>query len=246
MRTLNHGQKRERFFEPIKFNDNMTTQVAIAEDWKDVLKDEFDEPYFNKLVAFLKQEKQAGKIIYPPGPQIFGAFELTAFKDVRVVIIGQDPYHGAGQAHGLCFSVNKGVAMPPSLQNIFKELQADIPEFTIPEHGNLSAWAKQGVLLLNATLTVEKDKAGSHQGKGWEQFTDTIIKRISEEKKHVVFILWGKFAQSKAALVDEAKHLVLKAAHPSPFSAYNGFFGCRHFSKTNDYLIQQHLKPIEW
>ncbi|MES2655847.1 MAG: uracil-DNA glycosylase [Bacteroidota bacterium] len=224
----------------------MTTQVAIAEDWKELLKDVFDEPYFNNLVAFLKQEKQAGKIIYPPGPQIFSAFDLTAFKDVRVVIIGQDPYHGAGQAHGLCFSVNKGVAMPPSLQNIFKELKADIPAFTIPEHGNLSEWAKQGVLLLNATLTVEKDKAGSHQGKGWEQFTDTVIKRISEEKKHVVFILWGKFAQSKYVLIDEAKHLVLKAAHPSPFSAYNGFFGCRHFSKTNDYLIHQHLKPIAW
>ncbi len=224
----------------------MTKQVAIAEDWKEVLKDEFDAPYFNNLVAFLKQEKQSGKIIYPPGPQIFSAFELTAFKDVRVVIIGQDPYHGAGQAHGLCFSVNKGVPMPPSLQNIFKELQADIPEFTVPEHGNLSEWAKQGVLLLNATLTVEKDKAGSHQGKGWEQFTDKVIKCISEEKKHVVFILWGKFAQSKAALIDETKHLVLKAAHPSPFSAYNGFFGCRHFSKTNDYLIQQHLKLIVW
>ena len=224
----------------------MTKQVAIAEDWKEVLKDEFDEPYFNGLIAFLKQEKQAGKIIYPPGPQIFSAFDLTSFKDVRVVIIGQDPYHGAGQAHGLCFSVNKGVPIPPSLQNIFKELKADIPEFTIPDHGNLSEWAKQGVLLLNATLTVEKDKAGSHQGKGWEQFTDKVIQRISEEKKHVVFILWGKFAQSKSALIDEAKHLVLKAAHPSPFSAYNGFFGCRHFSKTNDYLIQQHLKPIKW
>jgi uracil-DNA glycosylase len=224
----------------------MTKQVAIAEDWKEVLKDEFDAPYFNNLVAFLKQEKQSGKIIYPPGPQIFSAFELTAFKNVRVVIIGQDPYHGAGQAHGLCFSVNKGVPMPPSLQNIFKELQTDIPEFTVPEHGNLNEWAKQGVLLLNATLTVEKDKAGSHQGKGWEQFTDKVIKCISEEKKHVTFILWGKFAQSKATLIDETKHLVLKAAHPSPFSAYNGFFGCRHFSKTNDYLIQQHLKPIVW
>lgn len=224
----------------------MTKQVAIAEDWKEVLKDEFDEPYFNGLVAFLKQEKHAGKIIYPPGPQIFSAFDLTAFKDVRVVILGQDPYHGAGQAHGLCFSVNKGVPIPPSLQNIFKELKADIPEFNIPEHGNLSEWAKQGVLLLNATLTVEKDKAGSHQGKGWEQFTDRVIKRISEEKKHVVFILWGKFAQSKGALIDERKHLVLKAAHPSPFSAHSGFFGCRHFSKTNQYLIQQHLKPIVW
>lgn len=224
----------------------MTKQVAIAEDWKEVLKDEFDRPYFDELIAFLKHEKQAGKIVYPPGSQIFRAFDLTSFKDARVVILGQDPYHGTGQAHGLCFSVNKGVPMPPSLQNIFKELKADLPEFKVPDHGDLSEWAKQGVLLLNATLTVEKDKAGSHQGKGWEQFTDAVIRHISEQKKHVVFILWGKFAQSKSTLIDESKHLVLKAAHPSPFSAHSGFFGCRHFSKTNDYLSKHHLAPISW
>lgn len=224
----------------------MTKQVAIAEDWKALLDEEFDQPYFDGLVSFLKKEKQDGKTVYPPGSQIFRAFDLTAVKDVRVVILGQDPYHGAGQAHGLCFSVNKGVQMPPSLQNIFKELKTDIPEFNIPAHGDLSEWAKQGVLLLNATLTVEKDKAGSHQGKGWEQFTDAVIRHISEQKEHVVFILWGKFAQSKSTLIDEAKHLVLKAAHPSPFSANNGFFGCRHFSKTNEYLIHHHLKPIVW
>lgn len=224
----------------------MTKQVAIAEDWKALLNDEFGQPYFDGLISFLKKEKQEGKIVYPPGSQIFRAFDLTPVKDVRVVILGQDPYHGAGQAHGLCFSVNKGVPMPPSLQNIFKELKTDIPEFNIPDHGDLSEWAKQGVLLLNATLTVEKDKAGSHQGKGWEQFTDAVIRHISDEKKHVVFILWGKFAQSKSPLIDETKHLVLKAAHPSPFSAYNGFFGCGHFSQTNEYLINNHLKPIAW
>lgn len=224
----------------------MTKQVAIAEDWKELLNEEFDQPYFDALISFLKKEKQEGKMVYPPGSQIFRAFDLTSVKDVRVVILGQDPYHGAGQAHGLCFSVNKGVPMPPSLQNIFKELKTDIPEFNIPAHGDLSEWAKQGVLLLNATLTVEKDKAGSHQGKGWEQFTDAVIRHISEQKKHVVFILWGKFAQSKSALIDETKHLVLKAAHPSPFSAYNGFFGCKHFSKTNDYLTHHHLQPIVW
>ncbi|MES2690639.1 MAG: uracil-DNA glycosylase [Bacteroidota bacterium] len=224
----------------------MTKQVAIAEDWKALLNDEFGQPYFDGLISFIKKEKQEGKIVYPPGSQIFRAFDLTPVKDVRVVILGQDPYHGAGQAHGLCFSVNKGVPMPPSLQNIFKELKTDIPEFNIPAHGDLSEWAKQGVLLLNATLTVEKDKAGSHQGKGWEQFTDAVIRHISDEKKHVVFILWGKFAQSKSPLIDETKHLVLKAAHPSPFSAYNGFFGCRHFSQTNDYLTHHHLQPVVW
>jgi uracil-DNA glycosylase len=163
-----------------------------------------------------------------------------------VVIIGQDPYHGQGQAHGLCFSVNKGIAVPPSLQNMYKELKADINGFEIPNHGDLSHWAKQGVLMLNATLTVEKDKAGSHQGKGWEEFTDAVIKAVSTQKENVVFILWGKFAQSKARLIDESKHLILMAAHPSPFSAYNGFFGCKHFSKTNHYLKQHQLPIINW
>lgn len=224
----------------------MSNQVAIAESWKPVLQQEFDKPYFEALVVFLKQQKAEGKTIFPPGPQIFAAFDYTAFEDTRVVIIGQDPYHGQGQAHGLCFSVNKGVNVPPSLQNMYKELKTDVEGFEIPNHGDLSHWAKQGVLMLNATLTVEKDKAGSHQGKGWEVFTDAVIKAISTQKEHVVFILWGKFAQSKAQLIDASKHLILMAAHPSPFSAYNGFFGCKHFSKTNDYLKQHHLPIVNW
>ncbi len=224
----------------------MSNQVAIAESWKPVLQQEFNKPYFDALIDFLKQEKAAGKTIFPPGPQIFAAFDYTTFNDVRVVIIGQDPYHGQGQAHGLCFSVNKGIAVPPSLQNMYKELKADINGFEIPNHGDLSHWAKQGVLMLNATLTVEKDKAGSHQGKGWEEFTDAVIKAVSTQKENVVFILWGKFAQSKARLIDNTKHLILMAAHPSPFSAYNGFFGCKHFSKTNHYLKQHQLPIINW
>lgn len=224
----------------------MSNQVAIAESWKPVLQQEFDKPYFEALIDFLKQEKAAGKTIFPPGPQIFAAFDYTAFNNVRVVIIGQDPYHGQGQAHGLCFSVNKGIAVPPSLQNMYKELKTDVEGFEIPNHGDLSHWAKQGVLMLNATLTVEKDKAGSHQGKGWEAFTDAVIKAVSTQKENVVFILWGKFAQSKARLIDESKHLILTAAHPSPFSAYNGFFGCKHFSKTNHYLKQHQLPIINW
>lgn len=224
----------------------MSNQVAIAESWKPVLQQEFDKPYFKALIDFLKQEKAAGKTIFPPGPQIFAAFDYTAFNDVQVVIIGQDPYHGQGQAHGLCFSVNKGIAVPPSLQNIYKEIKTDIEGFETPNHGDLSHWAKQGVLMLNATLTVEKDKAGSHQGKGWEAFTDAVIKVVSTQKENVVFILWGKFAQSKARLIDETKHLILMAAHPSPFSAYNGFFGCKHFSKTNHYLKQHQSQIINW
>jgi uracil-DNA glycosylase len=224
----------------------MSNQVAIAESWKHVLQQEFDKPYFEALVSFLKQQKAGDKTIFPPSQQIFAAFDYTAFENVRVVIIGQDPYHGQGQAHGLCFSVNKGVNAPPSLKNIYKELKTDIDGFEIPKHGDLSHWAKQGVLMLNATLTVEKDKAGSHQGKGWEEFTDAVIKAVSTQKEHVVFILWGKFAQSKARLVEASKHLILIAAHPSPFSAYNGFFGCKHFSKTNDYLKQHHLPAVNW
>ena len=224
----------------------MSNQVQLAESWKPVLAQEFNQPYFTQLTEFIKHEKAAGKTIYPLGSQIFNAFEFTPCNEVKVVILGQDPYHGAGQAHGLCFSVNKNVAVPPSLKNIYKELQTDIEGYTAPNHGDLSHWAKQGVLLLNATLTVEKDKAGSHQGKGWEQFTDAVIKQLSTQKEKLVFILWGKFAQSKATLIDTQKHLVLMAAHPSPFSAYNGFFGCKHFSKTNAYLIANNLTPISW
>ena len=224
----------------------MTNQIAISESWKPVIQAEIDKPYFKELYLFLKQQQDEGKIIFPPAPQIFSAFDYTPFNDTRVVIIGQDPYHGEGQAHGLCFSVNKGVKVPPSLINIYKEIKTDIEGFNIPEHGDLSHWAKQGVLLLNATLTVEKDKAGSHQGKGWEVFTDAVIKAISKQKEHVVFILWGKFAQSKVRLIDDSKHLILMAAHPSPLSAYNGFWGCKHFSKTNDYLKQHQLPIVNW
>lgn len=224
----------------------MSNQVQIAESWKGILQPEFDSAYFNELKQFLVQEKKAGKIIFPPGPKIFEAFNLTGFNEVKVVVLGQDPYHGTGQAHGLCFSVNQGIAIPPSLQNIYKELNTDIPGFIIPAHGNLTHWAKQGVLLLNATLTVEKDKAGSHQGKGWEQFTDKVISLLSEQKENLVFLLWGKFAQSKAPLINQQKHLVLMAAHPSPFSAYNGFFGCKHFSKTNQFLAAKGLTEIHW
>lgn len=224
----------------------MLTDVKIDDSWKQALLAEFGKPYFEQLAGFLKQEKTSGKVIYPPGPQIFSAFEHTPFNKVKVVIIGQDPYHGAGQAHGLCFSVNKGITVPPSLKNIYKELQTDIPGFIIPAHGDLSHWADQGILLLNATLTVEKDKAGSHQGKGWEQFTDAVIQLVASQKEGVVFILWGKFAQGKAALIDGSKHLILQAAHPSPFSAYNGFFGCKHFSQTNQYLRGQNKDPIHW
>lgn len=224
----------------------MTNQIAISESWKPVIQAEIDKPYFKGLYLFLKQQQAEGKIIFPPAPQIFSAFDFTPFNDTRVVIIGQDPYHGVGQAHGLCFSVNKGVKVPPSLINIYKEIKTDIEGFNIPEHGDLSHWAKQGVLLLNATLTVEKDKAGSHQGKGWEVFTDAVIKAISKQKEHVVFILWGKFAQSKERLIDDSKHLILEAAHPSPLSAYNGFWGCKHFSKTNDYLKQHQLPIVNW
>ena len=224
----------------------MSNQVQLAESWKPLLAQEFNQPYFTQLTEFIKHEKAAGKTIYPLGSQIFNAFEFTPFNEVKVVILGQDPYHGAGQAHGLCFSVNKNVAVPPSLKNIYKELQTDMEGYTAPNHGDLSHWAKQGVLLLNATLTVEKDKAGSHQGKGWEQFTDAVIKQLSTQKEKLVFILWGKFAQSKATLINTQKHLVLMAAHPSPFSAYNGFLGCKHFSKTNAYLIANNLTPISW
>jgi uracil-DNA glycosylase len=193
----------------------------------------------------LQSEKEKGMIIFPPGNRIFSAFDQTPFDKVKVVILGQDPYHGMGQAHGLCFSVNDGIQIPPSLQNIFKELKTD-NGFEIPQSGNLSKWANQGVFLLNATLTVRQNEAGSHQKKGWETFTDKVIQHISDQKEHVVFILWGKFAQSKNKLIDTTKHLVLVAAHPSPLSAYNGFLGCKHFSKTNDYLQRNHKEPIDW
>lgn len=219
--------------------------VQIEPSWKEQLAKEFEQEYFGRIVTFLKNEKASGKIIYPPGDFIFNAFRLTPFKNVKAVLLGQDPYHGAGQAHGLCFSVQKGIKPPPSLLNIYKELQADLG-IAPPDHGCLESWAAQGLLMLNTSLTVEAGKPMSHAGIGWENFTDAVIKKISEEKKGVVFLLWGRFAQSKEELIDTGKHFVLKAAHPSPFSANVGFFGCRHFSKTNNILQQQNLQEINW
>ncbi|MEO6638931.1 MAG: uracil-DNA glycosylase [Ginsengibacter sp.] len=219
--------------------------VKIEEEWKEELKDEFKKPYFEQIVTFIKAEKSAGKIIYPPGALFFNAFDKTPFSKVKVVLLGQDPYHNKGQAQGLSFSVPEGVPLPPSLQNIFKELKADIGMNT-PSSGNLENWATQGVLLLNASLSVRQSEAGSHSKIGWLQFTDAVISRLSEKKESIIFLLWGRFAQEKQSLIDETKHRVLKAAHPSPFSADKGFFGCRHFSKTNELLVQQNKKPIDW
>jgi len=216
----------------------------IEEGWKSVLMDQFQSPYFATLKEFLLEEKKQ-YILYPPGRLIFNAFQRTSFEKVKVVILGQDPYHGKGQAHGLCFSVPPGIPQPPSLVNIFKELHSDL-ETPVPEHGNLEKWADQGVLLLNATLTVRDSQAGSHQKRGWETFTNRVIELVSQKKSGVVFLLWGRFAQAKESLIDGSKHLVLKASHPSPLSAYNGFFGCRHFSRTNDYLVQQGKSGIDW
>lgn len=219
--------------------------VQMEESWKKVLAEEFEKPYFKELTRIVREAYVGKTPIYPLPKYIFKAFELCPYDKVKVVIIGQDPYHGAGQAHGLCFSVSENVKVPPSLQNIYKEIKDDIGT-TIPTSGNLERWASQGVLLLNATLTVEASKAGSHQGIGWEQFTDAVIQKVSDEKENVVFLLWGKYAQDKGAVIDTSKHLVLKAAHPSPFSAYNGFFGSKHFSKTNTYLKEHGLDPVKW
>lgn len=219
--------------------------VQIEDSWKEQLKNEFEQPYFTQIVNFLKAEKNAGKVIYPPGKFIFNAFNTTPFKDVKVVILGQDPYHNPGQAHGLSFSVPPGVPPPPSLVNIFKEQHEDLG-IDIPNHGNLEKWAKQGVLMLNAALTVEANSPMSHSKIGWHHFTDDVIRIISEKKDHVVFMLWGSFAKSKQDLIDKNKHLVLTAAHPSPLSAYNGFFGCHHFSQANKWLQDKGMKPIDW
>ena len=217
---------------------------VIEAGWKSVLLDQFQSPYFRTLKEFLVEEKKI-YTLYPPGRLIFNAFQRTPFDRVKVVILGQDPYHGKGQAHGLCFSVPQGIPKPPSLVNIFKELQADIG-IPIPEHGTLDKWADQGVLLINATLTVRDSQAGSHQKHGWETFTNRVIEVVSQEKSGVVFLLWGRFAQAKESLIDGGKHLILKSAHPSPLSAYNGFFGCKHFSLTNDYLEKQGNPGIDW
>jgi uracil-DNA glycosylase len=220
--------------------------VKIEASWKEVLKSEFTKSYFLQIVTFLKTEKAAGKIIYPPGSLIFNAFNQTPFDKLKVVLLGQDPYHGNGQAHGLSFSVPNGIKPPPSLVNIFKEIQQDLGVAMPREYGNLTRWAEQGILLLNAALTVRANDPFSHARIGWAEFTDAVISKISGEKKGIIFLLWGKFAQEKQILIDETKHFVLKAAHPSPFSADKGFFGCKHFSKTNELLLQQGSSPIDW
>jgi uracil-DNA glycosylase len=220
--------------------------TTLHPSWLPALQNEFQKPYMLGLNQFLEQEYKQGTIVYPKPSDVFNAFKFTPFNEVKVVILGQDPYHGANQAHGLSFSVQKGVAVPPSLKNIYKELQTDIPGFNMPSHGDLSSWAKQGVLLLNTTLTVRAGEPGSHQKMGWEQFTDQAIRALSEQREGLVFMLWGRYAQAKASLIDSTKHVVLTAAHPSPFSAYNGFFGCTHFSKANAYLVKKGEKPIVW
>ena len=219
-------------------------KVKIEDSWQQHLGEEFDKPYFEALAAFVRSE-YARTTCYPPGNLIFNAFNLCPFDRVKVVLIGQDPYHEPGQAQGLCFSVNEGVQFPPSLVNIFKEIQSDIGT-PIPLSGSLVRWAEQGVLLLNATLTVRAHEAASHQRRGWEEFTDAVIKKLSSEREHLVFILWGSYAQSKERLIDTSRHLVLKSAHPSPLSAYRGFFGNHHFSLTNMYLQKQGMQPITW
>ncbi|MDR7029428.1 uracil-DNA glycosylase [Rhizobium rosettiformans] len=219
--------------------------VKLEDSWKAALGKEFASPYMAALKAFLQNEKAAGKTIFPKGAEYFRALDLTPLDEVKVVILGQDPYHGAGQAHGLCFSVRPGVRIPPSLVNIYKELQSDLG-IAPARHGFLEHWARQGVLLLNSVLTVEESRAASHQGQGWEQFTDAVIRAVNEDCEHVVFMLWGSYAQKKAAFVDRSRHLVLKAPHPSPLSAHNGFFGSRHFSQANEYLVSQGRNAIDW
>jgi len=223
----------------------MQQAIQLEHSWKIRLQGEFEKPYMQNLKVFLQEQKQQGKIIYPPGKQMFAALNSVPFDKVKVVILGQDPYHGPGQAHGLCFSVPDGLVLPPSLKNIYKELQNDLG-ITPKTNGNLTAWAEQGVLLLNSVLSVEAGQAGSHQGKGWEQFTDKIISLLNEEKKQLVFLLWGSYAHKKGAVIDEKNHYVLKAVHPSPLSVHRGFLGCRHFSKTNLYLLEQGFSEINW
>lgn len=221
------------------------TKVQLHESWLSRLEGEFQQPYMKKLREFLVMRKQHRAVIYPPGSQIFNALDTTHFDEVRVVILGQDPYHGPGQAHGLCFSVLPGVKVPPSLANIYREIESDLG-LAAPDHGCLQSWAEQGVLLLNAVLTVERGQAGSHQGKGWETFTDRVVQLLNDEREGLVFMLWGSYAMKKGAVIDRDRHLVLTAPHPSPLSAYRGFFGCRHFSRANEWLEQHGREAIRW
>jgi uracil-DNA glycosylase len=220
-------------------------EIKLHDQWRQAIGSEFDKDYMQSLREFLIQRKQQGAVIYPPANQWFAALNTTPFEKVRVVILGQDPYHGVDQAHGLCFSVTPGIKVPPSLANIYKEIKSDLG-IDQPNHGCLISWAQQGVLLLNATLTVEDGNAGAHQGKGWEQFTDQIIKAVNRQREGVVFMLWGSYAQKKSTIIDSSRHLILKSVHPSPLSAYRGFFGCGHFSAANDYLQQSGVEPIDW
>lgn len=220
-------------------------QIKLEESWRQRLLPQFQQPYMQQLRTFLQQEKAHGKVLFPMSSEFFRAFDLTPFDKVRVVILGQDPYHGPRQAHGLCFSVQPGVPLPPSLINIFKELERDLG-VPMPSHGCLTSWAQQGVLLLNAVLSVEQGKAASHQGKGWEQFTDAVIRELNDQREGIVFLLWGSYAQKKGQFIDRKKHCVLQAPHPSPLSAYRGFIGCGHFSSANAYLKQRGEQPVEW
>jgi len=222
-----------------------TGRLKLVESWRTILNDEFSKPYMVSLREFLAQRKKAGATIYPKGDEYFHALNSTPFEKVKVVILGQDPYHGPGQAHGLCFSVRKGVPLPPSLRNIFEEIKRDLG-IPAPRHGCLEHWAEQGVLLLNAVLTVEEGKAAAHAGKGWEQFTDRIVRELSERQSNLVFLLWGGYAQKKGVVINRDRHLVLETVHPSPLSAHRGFFGCGHFSKTNEYLVEHGKLPIDW
>ncbi|HKR07428.1 MAG TPA: uracil-DNA glycosylase [Bacteroidia bacterium] len=222
-----------------------SVEPKIEESWKSMMAEEFHKLYFSELKSFLLEEKSKGQIIYPPGQLIFSAFNHTPFDKVKVVIVGQDPYHGRGQANGLCFSVSPGINPPPSLVNIFKELNSDLG-ILVPDHGNLEKWADNGVLLLNASLTVRANQPNSHSGKGWENFTDSVIAKLSDQREGIIFLLWGKYAQAKDILIDKTKHHILKAPHPSPYSASSGFFGCRHFSKANELLKQQGKEPVDW
>ena len=223
----------------------MSEQIKLEASWKHELLTEFSKSYMGELRHFLQSEKQNGKVIFPRGDEYFNALNSTPFEKVKVVILGQDPYHGPGQAHGLCFSVQKGIPQPPSLKNIFKELQSDLG-FKPPSHGNLQVWAEQGVLLLNSVLTVESGKAGSHQNRGWEKFTDQVIRSLNEHRDGLVFLLWGSYAQAKGQIIDQEKHLVIQSSHPSPLSAHRGFLGSKPFSKTNNYLVGQGKSPINW
>lgn len=230
----------------MKASEQSNRNIQLSDSWKAVLNHEFDRPYFSNLVQFLRNEKALGKTIYPPGPKIFASMDLLPFEDVKVVILGQDPYHGPRQANGLCFSVYDGVPHPPSLVNIFKEIETDLG-ISYPVSGDLSKWAEQGVLLLNATLTVEAHRAGSHQNKGWELFTDAIVEALSSKRQDLIFMLWGGYARRKGAKIDSSRHLILQSGHPSPLSANKGYwFGNRHFSKTNDFLRTKNLGEINW